>query len=413
MSDANEFRHETIHRMTRRCRDWDYRSRCIYMITLVLADRRSKAFGRIVVDSIDEDGLPTAAHCEPSALGQAVKELWWRFGEFTPEARPIACQLMPDHLHALLFVERPMKRPLGNAIGGFKTGCETLFQKLSLLARDPAGLQAQNPAGLQARNSAGGCPVSPAKAARTPRLFAPGFVDTILWRKGQLEAERAYLTDNPLRLAIKQARPELFTLADDLLVALPGLDPAATGHFSAIGNRFLLSRPIVQVQVSRRFFSYKRIAKPGGGLKIARDDSTDPIVEFSTPDFEDYRDELLARAKHGGVLLSPCISDGERQIARAALAAKLPIVTMVNKGFAPLQKPIGRLFDACSEGRLLMLAPAAWPYQPGEKPMTRFDATAMNRLCQWIAGEDAAEINYHGMRPDNIDALAREAALIA
>ena len=57
-----------------------------------------------------------------------------------------------------------------------------------------------------------------------------------------------------------------------------------------------------------------------------------------------------------------------------------------------------------------MLAPAAWPYVPGEKPMTRFDATAMNRLAQWIAGNGAAEINYHGLAPDSIDALPRAAA---
>jgi hypothetical protein len=34
----------------------------------------------------------------------------------------------------------------------------------------------------------------------------------------------------------------------------------------------------------------------------------------------------------------------------------------------------------------LMLAQANWPYVPGEKAMTRADAMAMNRLCQWIAG---------------------------
>ena len=38
--------------------------------------------------------------------------------------------------------------------------------------------------------------------------------------------------------------------------------------------------------------------------------------------------------------------------------------------------------------------------------MTRFDAVAMNRLCQALAGEGAVEVNYHGMRPANIDALA-------
>lgn len=63
-------------------------------------------------------------------------------------------------------------------------------------------------------------------------------------------------------------------------------------------------------------------------------------------------------------------------------------------------------------GDLLMLAPAAWPYRPGEKAMTRFDATAMNRLCQWIAGPGQAEVNYHGLRPTNIDELAFSAAKV-
>ncbi len=43
--------------------------------------------------------------------------------------------------------------------------------------------------------------------------------------------------------------------------------------------------------------------------------------------------------------------------------------------------------------------------------MTRFDATALNRICQWLAGEDAVEINYHGMQPGNIDELAHAAAM--
>ena len=59
-----------------------------------------------------------------------------------------------------------------------------------------------------------------------------------------------------------------------------------------------------------------------------------------------------------------------------------------------------------------MLAPANWPYVPGEKAMTREDATAMNRLCQLIAGDGAVEINYRGMKPNNVDGLAREASFV-
>ena len=83
---------------------------------------------------------------------------------------------------------------------------------------------------------------------------------------------------------------------------------------------------------------------------------------------------------------------------------------MQNKGFSKLEKPTGRYFDACAAGRLLMLAPAAWPYVPGHKPMARHEATAMNRLCQWIAGEGAATINYRGLAPVHIDKIALAAA---
>lgn len=53
-------------------------------------------------------------------------------------------------------------------------------------------------------------------------------------------------------------------------------------------------------------------------------------------------------------------------------------------------------------GQLLMLAPAVWPCQPDEKAMTRDDATAMNRLCQWLAG----------VCPENVDGLVCRAVRI-
>ena len=132
-----------------------------------------------------------------------------------------------------------------------------------------------------------------------------------------------------------------------------------------------------------------------------------------TSQFAAKLDEALAAAKRGAVLVSPCVSEGEREIARRAFAAGGRVITLQNKGFSPLYKPGGRLFEACAAGNLLMLAPAAWPYQVNEKPMTRFDATAMNRLAQWIAGEGAAQIDYRGMRPDNIDQLACAAARVS
>ena len=388
---------ETIHTMKRRCRDWDYRSRCIYMITIELADRRTQALGKLKIASkdgawVDSQNAKTfglrpeeiRAKIELSGLGAAVVECWRSIEKFYPQVKSLACQVMPDHFHGLLFVTEKLDCHLGQIVKGFKLGCNKAARVLSPTILSPGA-----------------------------GLFADGFVDTILWREGQLKAEFDYLAANPFRLAVKTLYPDLFKSACDIAVSLPGLSPDAIGHFGALGNRFLLKRPMLQVQISRRVFGYKRISKPGGGLKIAHDEKGEPIVEFESEEFRERKADLLAAAKHGAVLLSPCISDGERQIAREALATNLPLITMSNKGFSKLQKPSGRYFDACAEGRLLMLAPAAWPYQPGEKPMTRFDATAMNRLCQWIVGEDAAEINYHGMKPANIDRLAKEAAKVA
>ena len=400
-------RAETKHSMLRRCNGWDYRQRCIYQITLVLADRKSQALGRLVIPEatasctgLSFDSVLEAAASSYIALspaGEAVKREFWALGEHHPEIKPLEIAIMPDHIHFIIWVLRPMAKPLGNAIGGFKAGSS------------------------KAAIGKGG-------------LWAEGFQDTILFHEGQLEAMFSYLRDNARRLAVKRLMPDLFRVRRDLRISLklplqaqdkglplqvqnlpPSSVPAAvaagiTGHFSAIGNHFLLESPsLLQVQCSRSYLAYLRVPKPGGGLKIARNEKGEPIIEKATPEFEAKRDMLLAAAKHGAVLISPCISDGEREIARLAFAAGLPVIALRNMGFSPLYKPGGKLFDQTANGKLLLLAPAAWSYQTAEKRMTRFDACALNRIAQLIAGDGAAEINYHGMKPKDIDRLVREA----
>ena len=418
-----EVRCETVHRMTRRCDGWDYRQRAIYQVTLVQADRARPLLGRLVIDDPKAPPEAVAARVEPSELGAAILAHWKRLGDFTPEIKPLFGQLMPDHLHAILEVTRPMAKPLGNAIGGFKTGCEKINRELALSAQNrELALSAQNrelaPSARnkggegwaaavgetgggwaccepEARVSGGGraccepeapCSVPEARASGVSggsRLWAPGFQDSILFRAGQLDAMFNYLRDNPRRLAVKRLYPSLFRVVGALRRPLPGL--GGVGAFAALGNRFLLDRPLVQVQVSRRDFAYRREPKRGGGLKIVRDAAGVPAVAAESAAFVAKSEALLARARQGAALLSPCVSEGEREIARRAFAEGLPLVVLRNKGFAPLEKPGGRHFDACAAGRLLMLAPAAWPHVPGEKPMTRRDALVLNRLAQCIA----------------------------
>ena len=436
-------RHEIIPSMLRRLNGWDYRQRAIYQITLTLADRTAPMLGWLEVKGPDGNWVPIEiagdlglqpemieARVVPSVFGEAVMVALAEMPQHFPQVSILRCQLMPDHVHFIVFVEAPLEKPLGALIRGFKAGATRRWrenlakngQAQNLAkngqARNPAANgQARNPAENGAAAGCGGKGAAvqgdvPANSFAGIPVWCEGYQDTILFRDGQLANMKRYLADNPRRLAIKRLFPDLFRVAGQLAVPLALPNGPGRGFFAALGNRFLLSRPLVQVQVSRRDCAYVREPKPGGGLKIVRDAQGNPVIASSTSVYDEKKAALFAAAKHGSVLISPCISDGERQIAREALQAGFPLITLLNKGFSKLQKPGGRSFDACAAGRLLMLAPAAWPYQPGEKAMTRFDATAMNRLCQWIVGEDAAEINYHGMQPANIDALAVAAARV-
>ena len=348
----------------------------------------------------------------------------------------LECQVMPDHFHGLLFVKGALlsssgrPKTLGDVVRGFKTGCREVG-------------------------------------------WEEGYVDNILFREGQLKRMADYIRDNPRRLAEKRANPGLFRHVADLTIDLlvseqaqnrpvsgqaqnraiseqaqkraaarpeqlqlfpehdlrqPGNGPISASaetarfcsspetaksfraHFSAIGNAALLRWPVIlQVQCSRSDFRYQRVRLATGGWKILRNAAGEPLVEYASPAFEAKCEDALRCAKNGAALISPCISHGEREIARRAHLAGMRVIALCNKGFSKFEKPNGALFDQCAKGNLLMLAPAAWPYVPGEKPPTRESSLVLNRIAQLIAGEGRAEIKYNGMVLKDIDSKVREA----
>lgn len=82
------------------------------------------------------------------------------------------------------------------------------------------------------------------------------------------------------------------------------------------------------------------------------------------------------------MLVSPCISPGEKEVMRRAFLAGVPQIVLLENGFAPMQKPSGRRFDACSEGRLLLVAP--WEHHNEQRAITREQCLALNRLADEI-----------------------------
>ena len=81
---------------------------------------------------------------------------------------------------------------------------------------------------------------------------------------------------------------------------------------------------------------------------------------------EQRLNEALAAAQNGAITYTAAISKGEQLIARTLRQQGFPLVILLNDGFpkegSPHEryfKPGGVYFEACAEGRLLLLEPTA------------------------------------------------------
>lgn len=330
------FASERVPSMKRRCLDRDYSARGMYMVTLVTEGRR-KLFGDVAGRSDGQPGSADTPRMELSALGSEVVHCWESIPSFYPMVKPIALQMMPDHLHGILFVTRQMENnDLGDVIKGFKTGCNKAFRGLDEVEYVATVLQHTKQGAQRHTGHEHGF------------LFERGYNDRILLREGQLQRWIDYLSDNPRRLLAKREHPDLFRVRYGHEVA--GMT------FAALGNRFLLDRPYkLQVQCSR---------------------------SLTDADIEAAKARYLAEARQGAVLVSPAISEGEKAVMRAALDASLPLIFLSPNSLTPLSKPGGPFIEACTRGDLLILAP--WPDRTATQDLTRAECLTLNSMTEKI-----------------------------
>ena len=219
--------------MLRRRVGHDYEKRCVYLVTMTVEGRRP-LLGRLVGDAGAKEGSIDAPHVELSPLGKQVREMWEAISEHYPEVRVLATMVMPDHLHGILFVERPMDQPLGMVIKGFKVGCNKAYRQALAAGLCPPMLQhccSKENATSKANTSA----TSKENDRTHGLLFSRNYNDHILEGEGELERWFRYLADNPRRLAVKRQHPEFFTIIRDVRI----------GEWSCqtVGNQYLLSYP--------------------------------------------------------------------------------------------------------------------------------------------------------------------------
>ena len=93
--------------------------------------------------------------------------------------------------------------------------------------------------------------------------------------------------------------------------------------------------------------------------------------------------EKLELAHDGVVMVSPEISDGEKAVMEAILKARLPMILLSPRGFNEYSRPGHRYYEACAEGRFLILAP--WPHNNRDTPLTRQMCLELNAMAQEIS----------------------------
>ena len=315
--------------MQRRCVDNDYMARRMYMITMV-TEGRKPLFGQVVGHSEAVEPSLEVPHIALSPLGEVIEQIWQTIGNHHPKVKVVALQMMPDHLHAILFVKERMEKPLGKVLLGVKQACNKAFREV--MPEEFVAVAQQHAEQSRANGL----------------LFAKGFNDQILLREGQLQRWLNYLKDNPRRLLMKRENPDLFRVQRGLRFG--------EFSFSAIGNRFLLERPSrLQVQCSR---------------------------SIGEEELKTKMNECLRAARQGAVLVSPAISKGEKAIMRAAFEEGLPLIYLQENGFTDLAKPGGMRMDACARGQLLILAP--WEHHNEKITIKRGQCLELNEMARRI-----------------------------
>lgn len=161
----------------------DYKSRCIYHITMTKA-RGIPAFSRI-------GGSPEQPVVERTALGAIVEEQIRNFSNLCPALRVMQYVIMPDHIHFVIFAQEELPKVLGCYVGAEKEvrrQCEAVDGKVILLSNEPFGDRAK-PAAHDFELCAAGrllilAPMEPLAAGRGVFLFLNSVAEAIAMQGG-------------------------------------------------------------------------------------------------------------------------------------------------------------------------------------------------------------------------------------
>lgn len=320
----------------------------LYHVTMVVPSRQP-LFGELIIPDND----PMQAFVKRTNLGNAVVDRLLRIPEFYSEVQVLHFCLMPNHLHAILYVRRAMKKGISSVITGFWRAARTLGRAYSYLSSTVTPADDRfytNPALLRTQIG------NDAFYALSPVFTDKPFLRPMSQYR-QLPTAIRYLDMNPARLATKRLKPGFFCVQHN--VEINGRTYDAVGNIGVLMEQ---SRQPVHV----RSMWVKDAAEHG----------------YDQP-LKDYKAACLDAASKGTVMVSPFISRDEQEVLHALIHDNRYIIYLSDNGFGNYFKPSDLLFDAVAAGRLLILSP--WTYDPDKRTITRAECVALNQMAEEIS----------------------------
>ena len=378
----------------------------LYHITLTIPDRRP------LLGTLDiPGGDPTMTVVRRTPLGNALVDCLLSIPRYHPEVQVLHFCLMPDHLHAVLYVRRTMPTGIKGMVRGFWQGVKKLG-RASLIA--PNNIRRNSQEGIEKRNSQEGIEKRDSQEGMEKRDSQEGMGNRK--RQGTLGLQEATARLQEGALGLQEATARLEALAeglkgemgDEAYYNLPSVFTEMP-FIRPMGRRTQLPNTIRYIDMNPQRLATKRL-KPGffrvqQGIKIG-ERSYDGVGNATllmagqfmpvhvrsvwvkdaehgdSQSLRDYKNGCVLAARKGVVMVSPFISTDEKQVMQVLLREQLPFIVLADNGFREYYKPSDVLFDACAAGRVLILSP--WPYDVEKRKISREECVALNGMAEEI-----------------------------
>ena len=313
----------------------------IYHVTMVIPSREP-LLGKLVIPEND----PARARVERTELGNSLVLELLHLPTFYPEIQILQYCLMPDHLHAVIYVRRQMKKSIRIVARGFWQGAKKLGRTYIPLLESELNSGKIN-GEIRGNEQSLGNPIFTEMPFIRP-----------MSRRGQLKAMIRYVQMNPQRLATKRLHPGFFRVQHNIEIA--------GRNYDAVGNIAILTeKRRATVHVRRAMVA---AAEHGENQSL-----------------RDYMNGCVIAARENTVMVSPFISPKEKEVLMVLIKEQRQVIYLSDNGFVEYYKPSDLLFDSVAAGRMLILSPHS--YDAGKRRITRNECVMLNNMSEEIADE--------------------------